>query len=58
MRRVGVVVLALGLVGFLLASGVHAKSPAGWQTARWLLLGVAVTGLVFTILPGRTGKAQ
>src|SRR5262245_61593538 len=58
MRRVGLVVLAIGLTGFLIASGVHTRSAEAWETARWLLLGVAVTGLVFTILPGRTGPAQ
>src|SRR5262249_53382281 len=58
MRRVGLVVLAIGLTGFLIASGVHTRSAEAWETARWLLLGVAVTGLVFTILPGTTGRAQ
>ncbi|HMF09663.1 MAG TPA: hypothetical protein VKJ00_11035 [Thermoanaerobaculia bacterium] len=58
MRRVGLVVLALGLAGFLIGSGAHAGSAAGWETARWLLLGVAVTGLVFTILPGKARPTQ
>ena len=58
MRRVGLVVLGLGLAGFLIASGAHAASRAGWETARWLLLGVAVTGLVFTILPGKAHPTQ
>jgi len=52
MRRVGLVCLALGLVGFLLASGAREIHP-GWETARWLLLGLAVTGFVFVVLPGR-----
>lgn len=25
----------------------------GWETARWMLAGVAVIGLVFTLLPGK-----
>jgi hypothetical protein len=56
MRRVGLVCLALGLTGFLLASGAHDVHP-GWETVRWLLLGLAVIGLVFTILPGKTAGA-
>ena len=58
MRRAGLVVLALGLAGFLIASSAHSGTPAGWETARWLLLGVAVTGLVFTILPGKARPSQ
>jgi len=56
MRRVGLVCLVLGLAGFLLASGARTVHP-GWETARWLLLGLAVTGFVFTVLPGKTGAA-
>ena len=56
MRRVGLVCLALGLAGFLLASSARDVHP-GWDTARWLLLGLAVIGLVFTILPGKTAGA-
>jgi len=56
MRRVGLVCLALGLAGFLIASGARDVHP-GWETARWLLLGVAVTGFVFTVLPGKTRGA-
>jgi hypothetical protein len=56
MRRVGLVCLVLGLAGFLLASSARAVHP-GWETARWLLLGLAVTGFVFTVLPGKTGAA-
>jgi len=51
MRHAGLVCLALGLAGFLIASGARAVHP-GWETARWLLLGLAVTGLVFVALPG------
>jgi len=57
MRRVGLVVLALGLAGFLLASGDRARRGESWEKARWILLGVAVSGLVFTILPGKTDAA-
>ena len=56
MRRIGLVCLVLGLGGFLLASGAR-DAQTGWETARWLLLGMAVTGLVFTILPGKTRGA-
>ena len=69
MRRIGLVLLAIGLAGFLLASaqksryemgaaGATAGSPAAekllrWETARWLLVGVGVIGVVFTVLPGK-----
>lgn len=26
----------------------------GWETARWMFVGVAVIGAVFTILPGKS----
>ncbi len=71
MRKVGLVLLAIGLAGFLLASSQRAGYDSvegsikatfsssergkreGWETARWLLAGVAVIGLVFTVLPGK-----
>ncbi|HEY1433843.1 MAG TPA: hypothetical protein VGG65_00630 [Thermoanaerobaculia bacterium] len=53
MRRPGLVFLAVGLVGFLIASGVHSTHPEVWQTARWMLMGVAVMGVVFTVFPGK-----
>jgi len=53
MRRVGIVLLAIGAVGFLVASGPHARFADAWETVRWLLVGVAVMGVVFTILPGK-----
>ena len=69
MRRLGVLLLVAGLAGFLYASAQKTKyeaaspdpafsSPAAqavyrWETARWLIAGTAVIGLVFTILPGR-----
>jgi hypothetical protein len=74
MRRVGLILAAVGLAGFLFASSQRARyeSPEGaakalvsaterskrdaWETARWLLVGVAVIGLVFTILPGKADR--
>jgi len=71
MRRVGLILLAAGLAGFLLASSQRAGYDSvegslkatfsssergkreGWETARWLFAGVAVIGLVFTVLPGK-----
>jgi hypothetical protein len=71
-RRVGLILLAIGVAGFLLASSqasryerpertlgaaAHPVSEArahdAWESARWLLVGTAVMGLVFTALPGR-----
>jgi hypothetical protein len=54
MRRVGLVFLAIGLAGFLVASSAHAHHANAWENARWMLLGVAVMGVVFTVLPGKT----
>jgi hypothetical protein len=59
--------LAAGLAGFLFAtaqktryeaSAPAAGSPASraiyrWETTRWLLVGMGVIGLVFTVLPGK-----
>jgi uncharacterized membrane protein YbaN (DUF454 family) len=53
MRRVGLVFLALGLAGFLVASGGRARYADAWQAARWMFLGVAVIGVVFTVFPGK-----
>ena len=71
MRKVGLILLAAGLAGFLFASAQRAryeraasaassgegeKSRRGveaWETARWMILGTAVMGLVFTVLPGK-----
>jgi hypothetical protein len=71
MRRVGILLLAIGLAGFLLATTQRARYDTveggfkaafssnerakreGWETARWMLLGVAVVGVVFTVLPGK-----
>ncbi len=53
MRRVGLVLVALGLAGFLLASQVASEPGRGWDDARWALLGIAVMGIVFIVLPGK-----
>jgi hypothetical protein len=71
MRRVGLILLAIGLAGFLLSSAQRARYETGqgslsaaasaedrrtgdaWETARWLLAGTAVMGIVFTALPGK-----
>jgi hypothetical protein len=69
MRRVGLVLLAIGLAGFLFASAQKSRyetraedataAPSAaekllrWETARWLLVGVGVIGVVFTVLPGK-----
>ena len=69
MRRLGLVLLAAGLAGFLFASarkahfdsaaaGEAVSSPPAaavyrWETTRWLLVGMGVIGLVFTVLPGK-----
>jgi hypothetical protein len=68
-RRLGLVLLAAGLAGFLFASAQKTRSEAAaaaadasapvsaaayrWETTRWLLVGMGVIGLVFTVLPGK-----
>jgi hypothetical protein len=52
-RRVGLIFLAIGLGGFLVASRDYSRYQAAWESARWMFVGVAVMGLVFTILPGK-----
>ena len=71
MRRIGILLLVIGLVGFVVASSQRsgynsvegalkstfsseerAKKDA-WETGRWVFVGVAVMGLVLTILPGK-----
>jgi len=72
-RRIGIVLIVVGLAGFLVASSQRSgyESVEGqikttfssserskkdaWETARWMLLGAAVVGLVFVVLPGRKG---
>ncbi len=67
MRRLGLVLLAAGLAGFLFASAQKTRSEAAaaaasapesaaayrWEATRWLLVGMGVIGLVFTVLPGK-----
>jgi hypothetical protein len=71
MRRIGMILLALGIVGFLLASSRRGgydsvegalkstfsseerSKKEGWETARWLSLGMGVIGVVFILLPGK-----
>ena len=53
MRRVGLIFLAIGLGGFLFASQKFASYQDAWETARWMCMGVAVMGVVFTIFPGK-----
>ncbi len=54
MRRVGLIFLAVGLAGFLFATSQRARHPAveAWETGRWLFVGMAVMGVVFTVVPG------
>ena len=72
MRRLGLVLLAAGLAGFLFASAQKRRyEPAAsadassssaaavhrWETTRWLLAGMGVIGLVFTVLPGKSASS-
>ena len=71
MRKIGLILLAIGIAGFLFASSQRGgydsvegalKSTFSsserskkdfWETARWVLAGTAVMGVVFILLPGR-----
>lgn len=71
MRKIGVILLILGLAGFLVATSQRSgydsvegalKSTFSsserskkdfWETARWVLAGTAVIGLVLVVLPGK-----
>ena len=71
MRKIGLLLLAIGLAGFLIAtsqrggydsvqgalkstfSSEERSKKDFWETARWVLLGTAVIGVVFIVLPGR-----
>lgn len=67
MRRLGLLLLAAGLAGFLFATAQKNRHAAAapeagtaenavvyrWETTRWLLVGMGVIGLVFTVLPGK-----
>jgi hypothetical protein len=70
-RKIGLILLAIGVAGFLFASSQRGgydsvegalKSTFSsterskkdfWETARWVLAGTAVMGVVFILLPGR-----
>jgi hypothetical protein len=65
-RRLGILLLLAGLAGFLFATAQKGRfeavaepaSPGAsafyrWETTRWLLVGMGVIGLVFTVLPGK-----
>jgi hypothetical protein len=70
-RKIGLILLAIGIAGFLFASSQRGgydsvegalKSTFSsserskkdfWETARWVLAGTAVMGVVFILLPGR-----
>lgn len=71
MRKIGLIFLAVGIAGFLLASSQRGgydsvegalkstfssseKSKKDfWETARWVMAGTAVMGIVFILLPGK-----
>jgi hypothetical protein len=71
MRRIGIVLLILGLAGFLLASSQRGgydsvegalkttfsqeerSKKESWETLRWVGLGLAVVGVVLTVMPAR-----
>ena len=71
MRRIGIVLLVLGLVGFVLASSQRSgynsvegalkstfssserSKKEGWEVARSVSAGLAVVGLVLTLVPGK-----
>jgi hypothetical protein len=71
MKRAGIILLVLGLVGFVLASSQRAgydtveggikqvfsseerSKKEGWETARWVSVGLAALGLVLTVVPAK-----
>ena len=71
MRRLGIILLVIGIAGFLGASSqrsgydsLEGKLKAAvsqeergkkdfWDTARWVLAGTGVIGLVLIVLPGK-----
>jgi hypothetical protein len=71
MKRAGIILLVLGLAGFVLASSQRAgfdtveggikqvfsseerSKKEGWETARWVSVGLAALGLVLTVVPAR-----
>jgi hypothetical protein len=73
MRRMGIALLVLGLLGFVVASSRRGgydsvegtlkstfssserSKKEGWETLRWVGVGVAAVGLVLTLMPGKKG---
>ncbi len=73
MKRIGIVLLVVGLAGFVLASSQRAgydtveggiksvfssserSKKEGWETARWVALGLGAVGLVLTLMPAKKG---
>ena len=71
MKRGGIVLLVIGLVGFVLASSQRGSYDSvegalkstfssserskkeGWETARWVSLGLAALGVVLVLVPGK-----
>jgi hypothetical protein len=71
MKRIGIILLVLGLAGFVLATSQRAgfdtveggiksvfsseerSKKEGWETGRWVALGLAAVGLVLTVIPAR-----
>lgn len=71
MKRIGIVLLVLGLAGFILASSRRAgydtveggikqvfssderSKKEGWETGRWVAVGLAALGLVLVVVPAR-----
>lgn len=71
MRKIGLILLAIGIAGFLIAtsqrggfdsvegslkstfSSTERSKKDFWETARWVMAGTAVMGVVFIVLPGR-----
>jgi hypothetical protein len=73
MKRLGIILLVLGLGGFVLASSQRSgydsvegtlkstfssserSKKEGWDTGRWVALGVAALGLVLVLVPSKQG---
>jgi hypothetical protein len=71
MKRLGIILLVLGLGGFVLASSHRSgynsvegtlkstfssserSKKEGWETGRWVALGVAALGLVLVLVPSK-----
>jgi hypothetical protein len=71
MRRIGIALLVIGLIGFVWASSQRSgydsvegalkstfsseekSKKEGFETARWVALGLAVVGLGLAVAPGK-----